>query len=157
MTRLQTFVDEVALVLSDPTVTMYAEEKQDGRNQGRRKVRWYHPGGGVEMTSQAGGRLSAGDTKRSPAVWQRLSDIEAHITAESADTLELLLDNLIVACDQSRPNGSVKIDRYDWTYNEAGQRVPEAILYMRLTLPVADEQRVLTTINHEEKTYELEI
>ena len=154
MSRLETFVAEVAAKLNDSSVLMLTEEKHDGRNLQRRKVRWEHSGGDYELTEQSGGRPETG--ARTVAVWQRMANIEAKVTAENVDTLETLMDNLVVACDQSRPHSSVIMDRYEWVYNEAGQRTPEASIFMRLVLPIADEQKQLTEIFYEEETIELE-
>ena len=154
MSRLETFIAEVAAILNDPTVAMYAEKLQDGTNKQRRKVKWYHPGGRLELTNQSGGRTST--VGRTVAVWQRVADIQAKVSAENVDTLDVLLDNLVVACDQARPNGSVIMERYDWVYNERGQRTPEASLFMSLVLPIADEQKQLTEILAEDETCEIE-
>jgi hypothetical protein len=154
MSRLQTFAGEVAAILDDSTVLMVYEKKEDGTNRRRRKVKWYHSGGRLERVSQAGGRLSDSNGNRTVAVWQRVADIEAKVSAENVDTLETLMDNLVSACEQARPNGSVEMERYDWVYSEIGQRTPEATIFMSLILPIADEIKALTEITDEEENCE---
>lgn len=158
MSRLSNFATAVHANLADATVLQVVGQLNKGRNTQRRRVHWYREGGEIVPPHQAGGRISDGDEAtgtRAPAVWQREEQITCHVFAESEDTLDTLLDNLIVAIDRTAPNGSVIFGNYTWAAtdkDEFAKRVPMVELQCVVKLPVLDEQKSLVEITAEELT-----
>ena len=107
MSRISAFATAVHATLADATVQEVVGQKNKGRNRQRRRVHWYRQGGTIEPPHQAGGRIPEDETEatgnRQPTIWQRQEEIVCHIFAESEDTLEILLDNWIVALDKYGP------------------------------------------------------
>lgn len=151
-TRLEAFSQTVHTALNDATVERVFSRRRDGRHGPRRRIHWYSNGGGLEAVSQAGGRETTSGTKREPAVWERIEEVECLVFAEDETNLELLLQNLIVSIDHTAPNGSAIFEGYSWEYDEVAKRVPLSRLVFKLKLPVVDETSPLTVITAEELT-----
>lgn len=159
MSRFSNFVDAVHATLNDATVQKVIGDLNRGRNRQRRRVHWYREGGTCDVPDQGGGRETTGGTLREPAAWQRLEDITCHIFAESEDTLDTLLDNVIVAIDNTARAYSVILGDYTWestAKDEFSKRIPMVALSMSLKLPVSDEQKALVTITAEDLTCEID-
>ena len=109
----------------------------------------------LEVPRQSGGREES--TNRTPTAWERQERVVALIFAENFDTLDTLLDNLIVAVDRTYPNGSALRDAtYSFDWDNVNQRNPTAELEFMVKWPVADEIKGLTTITDEELTCDFE-
>jgi hypothetical protein len=131
----------------------------EGRNRQRRRVHWYRAAGEIGPTTQAGGRLSSDGLTRVPAVLERRDGIACLVFAESEDTLDTLLDNLIVAIDHVAPAGGVTWGAYEFLTEDKAEfatRVPVVQLEFALKLPVADEVRTLVEITGQEHTCTIE-
>lgn len=163
MSRFSTFVDDVHTRLNDATVQKVIGDKERGRNRQRRRLHWYRTGGEIVPSRTAGGTVeSAGDDitgTRTPSVKTRMEDILCRVFAESEDTLDTLLDNVIVAINQTAREPAVEWGEYTWEAtqkDEFAKRIPMVELQFALRLPVADEQRSLTQITAELLTCEID-
>lgn len=150
MSRLSDFSAAVHTELNDATVERVNSRRRDGRHGKRRRIHWYSDGGAIDIASQAGGRETTSGTVREPAVWERLERVTCLVFAENEDSLDTLLDNLIVAISRVAANGSAIFDSYTWQYNEVAQRIPVSELTFDLKLPVVDEYSPLVVITDEE-------
>jgi hypothetical protein len=146
MSRISSFVTAVATELDDGTVAFVIGKVNEGKHGQRRRVHWYRMGGEIEPSTRQGGTMTDGETTRTVSAWQRTERIVARIFAESEDTVETLLDNLIVAIDHAAGVSAFTRAEYLWQENEIAQRAPMIELEFRLSLPVADEISTLVTI-----------
>lgn len=155
MSRLSDLADAVHTELDDATVEKVLYRRREGRNAKRRRVHWYAEGGRLEAPDQAGGRLD-GEGNRIATVWTRWERVACQVFAESVETVETLLENLIVSIDHVAPNGSAILQEYTWDYDQVAQRVPRVELIFEVNWPTRDEQKALVTITDEELTCEFE-
>lgn len=149
MSRLSNLADAVHAELDDATVEKVIGRRKDGRHGQRRRVHWYSDGGDIDTGKRAGGAEISGGTKKEPTVWARYERLNCLIMAESVDSLDTLLDNMIVAIDHTVPNGSAIFEGYSWDYDEVAQRVPATELVFSVQWPVADEIKDLVVITDE--------
>lgn len=156
MSRLSRLSESVHAELDDSTVERVLERRREHRNGKRRRVQWYSDGGRIDKPSQAGGRETENGTVRQPAEWSRFERVTCHIMAENVDTLDTLLDNMIVAIDHTAPNGSVIFDGYSWDYDDVAQRIPATELVFEIQWPVSDAYRGLVVITDAEETCDFE-
>lgn len=156
MSRLENLAIAVHTELDDATVQRVMYRRRDGRHGQRRRIHWYSDGGDVRPADRAGAKAVDGDTNKIPQVWSRFERVACLVFAENVDTLDALIDNLIVAVDRTAPNGSVIFDGYTWDYDEVAQRIPMSELIFEVQWPVADEVKALTEITAEELTCEFE-
>jgi hypothetical protein len=154
MSRISDFVSAVATELDDDSVDFVIGKAKEGQHGQRRRVHWYRLGGEIEKNTRQGGTLTDTETTRTVAVWQREERIVARIFAESEDTIDVLLDNLIVAIDRTAGVSAFTKADYIWHENEIAQRAPMVELEFRLALPVADEITALVVIEAVETTTE---
>jgi hypothetical protein len=146
MSRIRSFVDAVEAELDDETVAFVIGKVNEGKHGQRRRVHWYRMGGEIVPTERQGGTMTDGETTRTVSAWTRAERIVVHIFAENTDTVETLLDNLIVAIDHAAGVSAFTRAEYLWQENELAQRVPMVELEFRLALPVADEITTLVII-----------
>ena len=155
MSRLEDFATAVHAQLDDATVERVMYRRREHRHSQRRRIHWYTATSGLEGPRQSGGREES--TNRTPTAWERQERVVALIFAENFDTLDTLLDNLIVAVDRTYPNGSALRDAtYSFDWDNVNQRNPTAELEFMVKWPVADEIKGLTTITDEELTCDFE-
>ena len=154
MSRLEDLSDAVHTLLDDSTVEQVVGRRKDGRHGKRRRIHWYSAGGIVQKNSRSGGTVDG--VEKSVVVWERLERVSCLVFAENVDTLDVLLDNLIAAIDNTAPNGSAIFDGYTWDYDEVAQRIPSSELQFEIKWPVRDEQKALTVITAEENTCDFE-
>ena len=153
MSRLSSLADAVHANLDDPTVAKVLYETNRSTNRQRRRIHWYSEPSQVVPPRQAGGRTE--QNNRSPAVWERQERVACLVFAESVDTLDTLLDNLIVAADHTVPNGSGMLEAtYDFDWVGVGKRIPSVRLEFMVKWPVLDEIKALTEITDVENTCE---
>lgn len=158
------FAASIEAELNDPSVAFIVAGnlKNEGLNHQRRRVHCYRLGGTIEAPERAGGTVvethpleadanifDAGKS-RVPTVWNRREHIELRIFAESEETLDVLLDNIITAIDRSAPNGGIEWEEYTWIENEIGQRQPMIPLRLWAMFPVAEEIKKLTILAAED-------
>ena len=163
MSRIQTLADRVHARLNDATVKQVVGERNRGRNDQRRRIHWYRSSGEIISAKTAGGTVdSDGDDvtgQRVDSVWTRLEMVTCLVFAESEDSMETLLDNLITAIDQSERAPAVEWEGYEWsstTKDEFSKRIPMIELTFSIRLPVADAIKQLVEITDEELTCEID-
>lgn len=150
MSRFSDFIDSIEVELNDSSVKFVKNlPDRKGQHGQRRRIHFYKTGGSIEKASQAGGRIVDG-TSREPAVYFRHETIEAVVFAEDDDSLDTLVDNLLVAIDRVSPNGGVLFNDYDFNYDQYSKRIPITTLNFNVKLPVIDEIKPLTIILDEE-------
>lgn len=156
LSRFGRFVAEVEANLADTTVEFQLGRAREGEHGIRRRVMMYRAGGLILAPKRAGGAMVGGEGGvRIPTIYDRHESVDVVLHAESEESLDQLLDNMINAIDKVAPNGGINWENYEWNENEIAQRVPQVRLRFAVKLPVAEEIRPLTIITAEEMEFHL--
>lgn len=154
MSRLSDFADSVHVALNDATVEKVIGQKNGNRHGKRRRLHWYRISGQIVPARQTGGTEENGN--RSPTELTRLETVQCNVFAETEDTLDVLIDNVIAAIQGDAPGGSVQWGDYTWAHDEYAKRGVMVPLTFEIRLPVLSEQKALVTITDEDLTCEID-
>lgn len=147
MSRFTDLIDTFETEFNDSSVTFVVGNENKRRRGSRRRIHFYRTGGPIVTHSRTGGTKVG--IERVTCSFERRGVIEAHIFAESDDTSETILDNLIATIYRTLELGFEFLG-YDWDDDQVNQRGPYIILRFSVAHPVPNENSELVTLTGEE-------
>lgn len=120
-TRLGNAVVAIRETLADDTVAHLVGEKHLGAHQQARCVVWaIRPSRITRPERTTGGAFASGaEAERTTATRVRLEFVQAYLYAEDSTAVELLLDNLLAAIDNTF-GSEAEPDEYEWITQQPG-------------------------------------
>jgi hypothetical protein len=149
-------VDSIHAKLNDATVKKLLGRKALSEHQQQRRIVWIRRPSPVVNPQNVGGKLTASTTQRTRTAYVIEQAIEANIYAESEDTLEVLVGNLLAAISLVLGPRAQKMV-VDWETETDAPGVAKghlvrgckALLLLSIAVPVTDEIAELVTIEEQ--------
>ncbi len=120
-----------------------------------RRIVWISPGGDINPAKRTNGTLTneAGKPERISIIADRYESIEAHLFAEDAERLEVLLDAVVAAIHNQLGPSAPFPWKYGWgeESQDGGQQAnirPKIVLSFQAQMPVSEQALGLRTIEH---------
>lgn len=140
--------DSFRELTGDTTVLFQRGKLKLAEHQDKRRIVFVRPGGTVQPSTRAGS-VDLGDGRRVRMVKRRAERVVAHLFAEDETAGEVMLDNLIAACE-ARLGTAFQPGDYDWITEGEKAAHTKYTEVIRLTSawhkPVLDRPEPLTQV-----------